>query len=212
MTYFNVIFGFLGCQYLITWVPPAMEGWMPWIAKFNLAQIWTNVWNWKNVYLSSCSYFENATPIPQTSVSKVYRSRVYFFLKTSLKVLRFVCPTGWRRSSQSGVHQGQRPIPPEGVGEGGWQPSGELDGPTSSLFSPCPESSEQATPAAAQECSTDTPWWKSAQFDCPGYDSVTAPEAWWHLLNEWWTMKNGLSFFFFSCLNAESSKADKLAC
>lgn len=43
-------------------------------------------------------------------------------LTTSMLCL---CLTGWRRASQSGVYQGQGPVPPEGAGEGGWKPSGE---------------------------------------------------------------------------------------
>lgn len=37
-----------------------------------------------------------------------------------------LCLTGWRGASQSGVHQGQGFVPPEGAGEGGWKPSGEV--------------------------------------------------------------------------------------
>lgn len=41
MTYFKVIFGSLGCQYLITCVLPA--SWMTRLAKFHLAHIQTNL-------------------------------------------------------------------------------------------------------------------------------------------------------------------------
>lgn len=44
----------------------------------------------------------------------------------SERLILFLCLTGWRRASQSGVYQGQGPVPPEGAGEGGWKPSGEL--------------------------------------------------------------------------------------
>jgi len=47
-----------------------------------------------------------------------------------LTPLLCVCLTGWRRASQPGVHQGQGLVPPEGAGEGGWKPSGELHSPT----------------------------------------------------------------------------------